>query len=425
LGDASAYTLKSSLNSAAIYCAIKRGRSPGRTGQNSFLFWLAYHFDPASNHTLARDCLLPSIYRQSIQTYINRIVSERSQAQIVIMLQITCKGSPYEIGYQHGQQAKNQIQGSINFYTNLFQQNVKLSWPKVQETAMEFEPVIKKNWPAYLEEMRGIAEGAGKTLADTIALNVRTEINFGLFSDGCTALSWFHKDSSILAQNWDWMTEQKQNLILLTIEQPSKPTIKMVTEAGLIGKIGMNSAGVGVCLNAIRAKGMSASRMPCHLGLRLVLESTSCADAVASLEKYGIASSCHMLIADARGSVGLEWSYADLQKLEVNQRGQVFHSNHYLVPHPGVTDTVWLEDSKFRIKRIREICDELGDEPTMGEVQALFKDEKNYPYAICRAEEEGNHSGTLFNIVMDLKAGKASVILGRPSTPEGLYEIEF
>ena len=40
-------------------------------------------------------------------------------------------------------------------------------------------------------------------LSDIIALNVRTEINFGLFSDGCTALSWLQEDLSILAQNWD------------------------------------------------------------------------------------------------------------------------------------------------------------------------------------------------------------------------------
>ncbi|THY05611.1 AAT-domain-containing protein, partial [Aureobasidium pullulans] len=353
----------------------------------------------------------------------------------------------------------------ISFYTSLFQQNVKISWPEVQKTALEFEPVIRENWPEYLEEMRGkrspkniegliqrdeciltevvklgIADGAGKELSDIIALNVRTEINFGLFSDGCTALSWLHEDSSILGQNWDvrthflllhpfpsriWMTEQKANLILLTIEQNPKPTIKMVTEAGLIGKIGLNSSGVGVCLNAIRAKGMDATRIPCHLALRLILDSNSVTEAMEKLKKFGVASSCHMLIADANGSVGLEWSYKDLQVLEMNERNQVFHSNHYLVEHLGVEDTVWIEDSKFRIKRIQEICEGLGDEPTVKKVQELFKDEKNYPFAICRAEKQGNHSGTLFNVVMDLKARKASVILGRPTEPEGLYEIGF
>jgi isopenicillin-N N-acyltransferase-like protein len=108
-----------------------------------------------------------------------------------------------QIGYQHGTQAFQQIHGSISFYTNLFLETTKLSWPQVQSTALEFEPVLRQHWPDYLEEMRGIAEGANKTLADIIALNVRTEINFGLFSDGCTALSWLHEDASVLAQNWD------------------------------------------------------------------------------------------------------------------------------------------------------------------------------------------------------------------------------
>jgi isopenicillin-N N-acyltransferase-like protein len=114
----------------------------------------------------------------------------------------------------------------------------------------------------------GIAEGASVVLADIIAINVRTEITFGLFSDGCTALSWRTDRASFLAQNWDWMDAQRENLIQLTIEQSGKPVIKMITEAGLIGKIGLNSAGVGVCLNAIKAKGMDSTRIPCHLGLR-------------------------------------------------------------------------------------------------------------------------------------------------------------
>lgn len=109
----------------------------------------------------------------------------------------------------------------------------------------------------------------------------------------------------------------------------------------------------------------------------------------------------------------------------MSEAGQVFHSNHYLVQHPGVIDTVWLEDSRFRVKRVEELCHELGDSPSMGSVQGLFTDEKNYPFAICRAQEGGAASATLFNIVMDLKEKVANVILGRPTAPEGIYELAF
>ena len=51
--------------------------------------------------------------------------------------------------------------------------------------------------------MQGIADGSGRDLLDIVALNVRTEINFGLFSDGCTALAWHTEERAWLAQNWD------------------------------------------------------------------------------------------------------------------------------------------------------------------------------------------------------------------------------
>jgi len=44
----------------------------------------------------------------------------------------------------------------MNFYAGLFQSSAKMEWPKVQELAMSFEPVLRRKWPAYLEEMNGI-----------------------------------------------------------------------------------------------------------------------------------------------------------------------------------------------------------------------------------------------------------------------------
>jgi len=45
-------------------------------------------------------------------------------------------------------------------------------------------PYLTTSWPAYVAEMRGIAEGAGVDFLDILAMNVRTEIAFGNFSDG-------------------------------------------------------------------------------------------------------------------------------------------------------------------------------------------------------------------------------------------------
>ncbi|KAF1985274.1 AAT-domain-containing protein [Aulographum hederae CBS 113979] len=340
------------------------------------------------------------------------------------MLEIKCSGTPYQIGFKHGNEAKVQIERCITFYAGQFKKNAKLDWSEVKPTALQFEPIIKSKWPAFLEEMQGIADGAGVDLASVIAINVRTEITFGLFTDGCTALSWHNNRNSFLAQNWDWMPEQKQNLINLCIAQPRKPTIKMITEAGLIGKIGLNSLGVGVCLNAIRAKGMDPHRMPCHLALRTVLESPSRSAAVAALESSGVASSCHMLIADADGATGMEWSSTGCAKLEMDGKGRVFHTNHLLLPQEGVEDTTYLPDSFPRIERIHELADKV-EEPSVQGLKQMLRDEKGLPGSICRKEADGSIAETLFSIVMDLKGKNAVVVLGRPVEPEEEFELRF
>lgn len=83
-----------------------------------------------------------------------------------------------------------------------------MSWSSVHAFARQYQPYLLSQWPDYVEEMKGVAEGAGVRFEDILALNVRTEIAFGNFSssanDGCTALSWKDAGVSLLGQNWDW-----------------------------------------------------------------------------------------------------------------------------------------------------------------------------------------------------------------------------
>lgn len=224
------------------------------------------------------------------------------------------------------------------------------------------------------------------------------------------------------------MVKQKQNIVLVTIHQEGLPTIKMVTEAGLIGKIGLNSNGVGVCFNAIRAKGLDASRLPVHLGLRVILESPSAYEAVEMLEKLGMASSAHFLIADASGAIGLEFTSTTFARLQMDSHHRIYHSNHLLVEHPDVDEPQWLPDSNFRVNRMKELTAQLdakSRQPSWADFSKLFEDEVNHPAAICRSEDAPGSAETLFNIVMDLEEKRAVVRLGRPCQSEETLHLTF
>lgn len=222
------------------------------------------------------------------------------------------------------------------------------------------------------------------------------------------------------------MEEQKQNLILLDIKSEDGHRIKMVTEAGIIGKIGMNELGVGVCLNAIKVPGCDTSRLPVHLALRMVLESSSAQHAVQQLTDVGIAASAHILVADSETATGVESTSKTIRCIPVNEQDQMFHANHLLLAHEGTVDAGWLADSPCRQERIRELAGAVPGEMDTKGVFGLLDDHDGFPFSICRYEEGPlGVDATLFSIVMDVRGRKGTLYLGRPCQPEEVILLDF
>ncbi|KAI1453143.1 AAT-domain-containing protein [Annulohypoxylon moriforme] len=343
------------------------------------------------------------------------------------MLEIRCGGTPYEVGFAHGKGAREQIERSIHFYEQLFQESCSMSWTEVlQETSTYVEP-LKKITPRYLTEIGGIADGANVPFLDILALNVRSEITFGLFTDkskgltdvpidGCTSLGWLTGSKSFLSQNWDWRVEQGQNLVVCYISQLDRdiPDVAMVTEAGIIGKIGFNSKGVGCCLNAIRCRGLDRSKLPIHFALRTVLESRSREEAIDLIRSSGVAGGGHILVGDPTGSTGLECTSLWVKELRMDKEGRVCHTNHLVLDKFDIDEPPWLADSPKRLERIQELTCNLSG-PTADTIFELLKDTKGYPASINRKQEGDNKPETLFSIIMDLTSKSAQVTFGRPT----------
>ncbi|KAE8453412.1 hypothetical protein EG329_010273 [Mollisiaceae sp. DMI_Dod_QoI] len=335
-----------------------------------------------------------------------------------------------DIGLQHGRQLASKIRSQIVVYEAMFKQTSKLDWAAVRDIAQQYSETILKLTPELHTEIAGIAEGAGLDLLDIVALNARSEIALGSFSDGCTSVAWKTKNEGvILSQNWDWTARVKKNLALMSIEQPGKPKIWMVTEAGIVGKIGFNSASVGTCLNAIRAKPSDATKLPIHIVLRLFLQSTSTKSAISKFEALGgVASACHILLADKSGPISLELSPLGNSHIFPNEKGIVCHSNHF-IENKCIKEPFWLTGSTIRLDRARKLTDELaeGVKPVTAELlrRHVFSDTFNAPQAICCQEDPirpiETRSSTLFNIIMRFEEGKvpsAEVVWGKPGSGE-------
>ncbi|KAJ6592633.1 putative acyl-CoA:6-aminopenicillanic-acid-acyltransferase [Mycena capillaripes] len=349
---------------------------------------------------------------------------------------IELTGSPREIGLKHGKQLAVQIRRQIQVYSAMFQRTSNLDWPAVCNISVAYQHTIRSLTPDIYVEMEGIAEGANLSILDIVALNARSEIALGLFSDGCTSLGWKLKGNDhgdgdvILAQNWDWTPKVQENLAMMSIDQPGHPKIYMIAEAGIVGKIGFNSASVGVCLNAIRAHPTDASKLPIHVALRLCLESTSTQNAIDRITSLGgVASSQHILIADQSGALGMELSPLGNTYIPPNNHGYIAHTNHFIANKCGVIEPHWPGvGSQERLARIDELLTELEGEVGGGEGdveirdtlrQRIFSDTFNSPASICCMENPvkpiETRSRTLFCIAMKFSSGatpSAEVVWG-------------
>lgn len=197
--------------------------------------------------------------------------------------------------------------------------------------------------PGLLDELEGIAAGAGQDLRELLAINARTELLAGTQARGeCSLLGRLELGGGWLAQTWDWHPELASAAVLWTVETPDG-WWQTVTEAGVLGKLGHNSGGVACGLNFLTCSldgGLDGT--PIHALLRLVLETcASGADARALLgDAQTSASSCITVAASGGGPdlFSAELSPGGVRFVEPDRDGWLIHTNHFLGTLPAGTD---------------------------------------------------------------------------------------
>ncbi len=344
---------------------------------------------------------------------------------------IEVSGTPYEIGFKHGSLAKEKILSSIEFYKAMFLQWSGLEWEDAKKRSVKYVKYVEEADPLLLEEVRGIADGAGVSFEDIMTLNARSEVIFAQHTliGACTSFSATPertRDGHVLiGQNWEWKEEQIDNLIILKIKQISKPDIFMVTEAGIIGKIGFNSAGLGVCLNALVVSG-EPDGLPLHFVLRRILDSPSLTSAVGRINAYRNAGPGNYMMAQRDGcaidieKTPEEWDYI------FNDSGVMAHTNHVLTTKLKIKikddGPVMLPDSIFRYHMMQKMLNKAKRDLTVDYIKSCLRSHYQFPDGICHHPNPGLAPAyqftTMFSIIMDLNTAEMWLAKGPPCQSE-------
>jgi isopenicillin-N N-acyltransferase-like protein len=361
-------------------------------------------------------------------------------------------GTSLQRGRQYGTQAAGRVHRSVQEYRQVFAHYAGWDWETVRREAARFEAPIADFRPAYLQEMRGIAEGAGLDLADVLAINVRTEVMYAAMARQaplaarqvpqppaeCSAFAVVPAPSrpgaALVGQNWDWLLHAAHTVVVLEVRQEEGPDFVTVVEAGLLAKTGMNAAGLGLATNALVTDAdVGAPGLPYHVLLRAVLDCETVTDAFAVLQAGVRSSSANYLIAHASGSaLDIEAAPGDFTRLYplLPEAGVLLHTNHFLAPQIDPLDlSLWaMPSSAVRLQRLRAALTARDTPPTLDDLRPLLRDHADHPFGICAHPDPRAHrydqGATIASVVMDLTARHLWYAHGNPcQAPYALFEL--
>ena len=320
------------------------------------------------------------------------------------------RGNPAEIGHRHGMILADEIRHCLDFYRAIF----ALSEEELLEQGQYFGVIIEEFNASYASEIKAVAEGAALDARLLFALNSRSEIfnNGSLDNTVAECTTVFNKRDRFLAQNWDWSEKIAPLVVDVQIEHSDGHRIRMLTEPGIIGKIGMNSAGLGVCLNILKSDD-HLSGVPVHILLRAVLDSRSLQQARDLLLANSQGKASHVLVADDKGgSFGIEFAGSQSHSVQSETDYQL-HTNHYL------SDTALNGDELFpsTYERLEQAGNLLDQDASPIGIRDMLSDQSRAELSICKPPTESEipgfgRVGTLFTVLMHLAKGNMEIRVG-------------
>ncbi|MEU6845227.1 C45 family peptidase [Streptomyces sp. NPDC046716] len=352
---------------------------------------------------------------------------------------IDISGAPLDRGRQYGEAVRPQLHAALGYYEEAFGQSAGLTWDQVTARAARWLEPVRDHAPELLDEMRGIADGAGVDLLDVLALNARGEVIYDRSfkamaaaeepAEGCTSFAAFGEasgDGHVWAgQNWDWRAGVADTVVMIRVVQPPKPTVIMQVEAGQVGRQGANSAGIALNANGLGGRFSDAIGLPQTVVRRSVLDTHTVTDALDVLCRTRAHIASNALLTCREGfAVDLETTPAGIGWMYPTD-GLLVHGNHYQAGVPAALAADYRpmsSDSLVRVPRAEQGLAALrastGPDESRKLIKQAMSDHLGLPESLCThpdARKPGiKHWMTLVSSCVDLTSGDYHVTAGTP-----------
>ena len=350
---------------------------------------------------------------------------------------VTVSGNGYQRGLQHGQQLKKEIAEVMVLWKSNLQKSAQMpidSFLQQFFANTDFTPALKKYTPDILEEVRGMADGAGQPYNDMLAFQLVDE--YWVYRDKLRNDSTLHHCSDIgvsarngkpayVAQNMDLESWMDGYQIVLHIKpHGNTPEQYLLSCAGLVGLNGINEHGVGVCVNTLMQLSASGDGLPVAFVIRGLLERKDRKGVLQFLQNTKHASGQNYIVGIVDSVYNYEASAGKVVRMPSDAAGAVYHTNHPVVNNDvkpwynkyyrrylqGLTKG---NNSEVRLAALKKRA---GEAPSLDDSfiknTLRSKDDPNHP--VCRANEAGKGGFTFGSVVLTLSGKRIMEVTAGP-----------
>lgn len=338
-------------------------------------------------------------------------------------LHLTLTGtSRHELGIARGTALRSTLPAAYVKYAELFRA-LGVDEEIEREGVRRVLATLQSWRPEVLPEFTGIAEGAGVTIEQVVALNARTEI-IALSpkaASECSTVTAKIDEHRLGVQTWDWHIELDQFWHTQEVAGPGYRYAGL-TEQGILSKIGLNEAGLALHFNILGHREDGASGVPMHVLSAVVLSECATVDeAITLIQAAPIGSSSAFTMLDAHRAVSVEMSPVGVFVID-ESAGSVQRTNHFQHEDPLLLQKseIFEPDSSARLKLVRErLAGGLPDRAA-AMVQLLVSGSGEPPLT-CIPDMSltyGERWGTLATVLTDPDARTIRVLDGKPTDAE-------
>jgi isopenicillin-N N-acyltransferase like protein len=338
---------------------------------------------------------------------------------------IEAHGTHREVGLQIGAQCKSQIADMRAQMQTAIPSGV--TWKSMLEQSKLYLAYSRTAYPQYIEELEGIAEGAGIPFEE-IFLGMCEELwEPSVWSKGCTDMAARGRATldgpTLLAHTNDLHAEDESSLVILKVQAGDEPEFLAVSAGGVGISAGFNAARISLTGNQLDSNDVRPG-VPRLLVARAILSARHLGEAMSHCLLKERASSYNNIIADESGEVySMEGSATDCDALYI--KGDILaHANHYVSPvmRRFELDPSAIAGSVIRHNRAMRLLEENFGKLTPDLFKTLLADHAGYPKSICSHQER---SKTVFSIIIQLESLRAWIGRGLPCKTEYVeYQLE-